>query len=110
MGQGVLEQRTQHGLIERTGTKNVPTGTRTIRVVLQTVENDGAYSDAIADNISLTLGPAKIGREGLPGPAPDHPHQPRPDRTQGAPVRRSTLAGSGAGPSRGRPPRSAGGS
>ena len=58
MGQGVLEPRAQHGPDRAKGTKNVPKGTRTILVVLQTVKNDGAYSDAIADNISLTLGPA----------------------------------------------------
>jgi hypothetical protein len=46
-------------LIERKGTKNVPKGTRSIVVVLQTIKRDGAYSDAIADNISLTLGPSE---------------------------------------------------
>jgi hypothetical protein len=45
-------------LLERKGTKNVPKGTRTILVVLQTIKRDGADSDAIADNISLTLGAA----------------------------------------------------
>ncbi len=45
-------------LLQRKGTKNVPKGTRSIRVVLQTVKRDGADSDAIADNISLTLGAA----------------------------------------------------
>lgn len=45
-------------LLQRKGTKNVPKGTRSILVVLQTVKRDGADSDAIADNISLTLGAA----------------------------------------------------
>jgi hypothetical protein len=46
-------------LLERSGTKNVPKGTRSILVVLQTIKRDGANSDAIADNISLTLGPSQ---------------------------------------------------
>jgi hypothetical protein len=45
-------------LLERKGTKTVPKGTRTILVVLQTTKRDGADSDAIADNIRLTLGAA----------------------------------------------------
>jgi hypothetical protein len=46
-------------LLERSGTKNVPKGTRTILVTLQGHKVDGAYCDAIADNISLTLGAAR---------------------------------------------------
>lgn len=46
-------------LLEQSGTKDVPKGTRTILVVLQTIRNEGADSDALADNISLTLGPSK---------------------------------------------------
>lgn len=42
-------------LLQRSGTKNVPKNTRSILVTLNAVKRDGAYCDAIADNISLTL-------------------------------------------------------
>ena len=43
-------------LLDRSAAKQVPKNTRSILVTLRTVKKDGAYSDAIADNISLTLG------------------------------------------------------
>lgn len=43
------------GLLFRSSTGAVPTGTRTITLTLQMTRTDGAYNDGYADNLSLVL-------------------------------------------------------
>jgi hypothetical protein len=42
-------------LLHRSAARTVPPGTRAVRVVLTATKTDGAYNDAYADNLSLTL-------------------------------------------------------
>jgi len=42
-------------LLHRSASGTVPPGTRTVHVVLTATKTDGAYNDAYADNLSLTL-------------------------------------------------------
>lgn len=44
-------------LISRSGTANLPAGTRTVQVVITANRLDGSYNDGYIDNVSLTLGP-----------------------------------------------------
>jgi hypothetical protein len=53
-------------LLPRSGSGTVPPRTRTVRVVLTATKTDGSYSDAYADNLSLTL----AGSSGSPPPPP----------------------------------------
>jgi hypothetical protein len=53
-------------LLPRTGSATVPSGTRTIRVVMTATKFAGAYNDAYTDNISLAL----AGSSALPLPPP----------------------------------------
>lgn len=49
------ERNDQTGLLFRTGSQLVPTGTRSIRAELVMNRVDGSYNDAYADNVSLVL-------------------------------------------------------
>jgi hypothetical protein len=46
-------------LLDRSSTTTVPKGTRSIAVTLRANKVDGAFCDAIADNVSLALAPVK---------------------------------------------------
>lgn len=54
-------------LLPRTATITLPQGTRSIRVTLTATKFAGAYNDAYADNVSLSLVPAAAGGA-LPAP------------------------------------------